>query len=165
MGYTHYFRYEPDRAGFRDGWARMVDDARRIVERVGAAGVVIEGFGGKPPVSEVEIAFGGDEEEELAGESFTIVPNLADLPVWIPREEGVVRMFCKTERFPYDLAVTAILLRCRLIAPDAFRIHSDGDWDTDWGQDATYPPTGLSTRGLVAELFGGCPAQSPFTLF
>ena len=153
MGYTHHFRYEPDRPGFRDGWARMVLDARRIVDRVQAAGIVIEGFDGAPPVSDARIAFNGDEEEELDGESFVISPAAG---------QGVVRTFCKTERFPYDLAVTAILLRCRLIAPGAFRFRSDGDWTDDWAQDATYPATGMSTRGLVTELFGACPAESPF---
>jgi hypothetical protein len=156
MGYTHYFRYEPNHPSFRAGWAQMVRDAQRIVERVQAAGVVIEGFDDEPPVSTARIAFDSDEEEELDGESFVISPTA---------EQEVVRTFCKTERFPYDLAVTAILLRCRLIAPDAFWFGSDGDWDDDWDEDATWPSTGLSTRGLVAELFGECPAESPFSEF
>ena len=143
----------------------MVLDARRIVDRVRAAGVVIEGFGGKPPVSDAGIAFDGDEEAELDGESFVIRPALDDIPPWGTNEQGVVEMFCKTESFPYDLAVTAILLRCRLIAPDAFQVASDGDWGDEWAQDATYPPTGMSTRGLVTELFGECPAESPLTEF
>lgn len=154
MGYTHYFRYEPNQPGFRAGWPRMVQDAQRIVERVQAAGIVIEGLDSEPPVSIARIAFDGDEE--LAGESFIISPT---------SEQDVVQNFCKTGRFPYDLAVTAILLRCRLIAPDAFCFGSDGDWNDDWAEDATWPSTGLSTRGLVAELFGECPAESPFSEF
>jgi hypothetical protein len=51
------------------------------------------------------------------------------------------------------------------IASDAFQVVSDGDWDDEWAQDATYPPTGMSTRGLVAELFGECPAESPLAEF
>jgi hypothetical protein len=49
--------------------------------------------------------------------------------------------------------------------PDAFQVVSDGDWGDEWARDATYPPTGMSTRGLVAELFGECPTESPLTEF
>jgi hypothetical protein len=55
-------------------------------------------------------------------------------------------MFYKTERFPYDLAVTAISLRCRLTAPDAFQFRSDGGWTDGWAQEAIYSSTGMSTR-------------------
>jgi hypothetical protein len=52
-----------------------------------------------------------------------------------------------------------LLLRCHLLAPDAFAFHSDGRWDEDW-QRPCY--NGLSGRGVVAELFGPTPAVSPF---
>lgn len=140
-------------------------DAQRIVDRVRAAGVVIVGFGDAPPVSTSGIAFDGDDSEELDGESFVISPTLDDLPRWDYDEHGVVRAFCKTERFPYDLAVTAVLLRCTSLAPNTFLLHSDGEWTEEWLRDATYPPTGLSSRGLVTDLFGECPTESPFSSF
>jgi hypothetical protein len=143
----------------------MITDAQRIINRVRAASVVILGFDDAPPVSTADIAFRGDDTEELTGEPFVISPTLDSLRSWQYDEHGVVQAFCKTERFPYDLAVTAILLRCRCIAPEAFLLSSDGDWEKDWSQDATYPPTGLSTRGVVTELFCDCPTESPFTNF
>ncbi|HEY4023791.1 MAG TPA: hypothetical protein VGM75_34265 [Pseudonocardiaceae bacterium] len=163
MGYTHYYRYAPNHPSFRAGWPQMVEDAQRIIDRVRGAGVVISGLGDAPPVSIDRIAFDGDGEAELTGESFVITPTLADLNSWEYDEHGVARVFCKTERFPYDLAVTAVLLRCRTIAPDVFALRSDGDWTDDWAQEATYPATGLNTRDLVAELFGDRPLESPFT--
>lgn len=164
MGYTHYYSYIPSHPSFEAGWPRVVADAERIVERVRAAGVLILGFDDAPAASVERIAFAGDDDNELSGESFVVTPRLDDLYKFQYDERGVVTLFCKTERFPYDVAVTAILLRCRIIAPDAFIMHSDGDWDEDWGEEATYPDTGLNTRGLVAELFGDCPAESPFTM-
>lgn len=164
VGYTHYYQYIPSHPSFQAGWSRMVADAERIVERVRAAGVLIFGFDDEPPASIDRIGFVGDDDNELSGESFVITPKLDDLYPSQHDENGVVRLFCKTERFPYDLAVTAIMLRCRIIAADAFVMHSDGDWAEDWGQPATYPDTGLSTRGVVAELFGDCPTDNPFTM-
>lgn len=152
MGYTHYYRYTPDSPDFRAAWPRMVADAQRIVEAVRAEGIVITGFD-------------GDEDEELTGEPFVISPTLDGLPSWEHDEHGVVTSFCKTECYPYDLAVTAILLRCHQIAPEAFQLDSDGEWDEDWGKDAPCPPVRQSTRELVATLFGECAAESPFCDF
>lgn len=61
------------------------------------------------------------------------------------------------------MAVAAILLRCHLLVPEAFLIHSDGGWDEEWARDMTFPSVGgLSARALVAEFFGGVPAAAPF---
>lgn len=165
MGYTHYYRYVPEHPGFRAAWPRMVEDADRIIERVRSTGIFITGFDGKPAAGVDRIAFAGDDDNELSGESFVITPKLADLDPWEREKQGVVTNFCKTERYPYDVAVTAILLRCHLLAPDAFAIHSDGRWDEDWAQEACWPATGLNTRDLVAELFGDRPTESPFSRF
>lgn len=109
--------------------------------------------------------FTGGITDELPGEGLLIRPDVHGLPPWRHDEHDVVRMSCKTERFPCDVAVTAILLRCHLIALDAFLVNSDGDWDQEWAEDMTSPPTaGLSSRGLVAELFSvtpRSPAPSP----
>lgn len=72
--------------------------------------------------------------------------------------------FCKTNHRPYDRAVTAVLLRCHLLAPGAFTITSDGDWDQDWRQARTIvetlfptPGTGLSAEPSTAT----CPFTEP----
>lgn len=163
MGYTHYYRYASRHPSFQAAWPLMVADARRVIERVRSTGVFISGFDGRPAASIDRIAFAGDDDNELSGESFVITTKLDDLYDWEHDEQGVVTVFCKTERLPYDVAVTAILLRCHLIAPDAFAFDSDGGWTDDWAQEACWPATGLNTRDLVAELFGDRPTASPFT--
>lgn len=76
--------------------------------------------------------------------------------------DGRVVGFCKTGRHPYDLAVTAILLRCHRLLPDGFAIHSDGAWDTEWRRGNRMPTRDPSARGIVAELFGDDASDSPF---
>lgn len=50
--------------------------------------------------------------------------------------------FCKTSRKPYDVAVSAILLRCHQLSPDALDIASDGGSDHEWRHGA-FPGTVL----------------------
>lgn len=61
--------------------------------------------------------------------------------------------FCKTDGQPYDLAVTATLLRCHLLLPEAFLITSEGDWTADW----------QPARRLVKRLFGATVTTTPFS--
>ncbi|MEO3830096.1 hypothetical protein [Actinomadura sp. B10D3] len=52
-----------------------------------------------------------------------------------------------------------------MLAPEAFYIDSDGDWDDEWANGATKPaPLDLGSRALVAELFGDVPTANPYTL-
>ncbi|WP_412518935.1 hypothetical protein K8Z49_12845 [Actinomadura madurae] len=165
MGYTHYYRYAPSDPAFRSAWPRIVADARRIVERVGAGGILLNDIPDDlPPVTDERILFTGSVADELDGEPLEIRPT-ADHPQPFqydpPRS---IRTFCKTNRHPYDLAVCAVLLRCHMLAPEAFYIDSDGEWDDEWANGATKPPPlGLSPRALVAELFGDVPTANPFT--
>lgn len=55
--------------------------------------------------------------------------------------------FCKTGRSPYDLAVTAVLLR----ASQHIRLSSDGFWDAEW----------RPARDLIHGLFGADTSTSP----
>ena len=66
---------------------------------------------------------------------------------------------CDTGRQPYDLAVTAVLLRCHLLLWADVMVRSDGGWDVEWvcGVRVGQP----SPRHLVTELFGTVPASSP----
>jgi hypothetical protein len=157
MGYTHYYRYDQGHPEFLASWPAMARDAGRIVDQLQAAGVIICGpDDGTPPVTPDGIALGGSVEDELDGELFEISPGSHKRK----NKPRIVQGFCKTERFPYDVAVAAILLRCHILAPQAFLIASDGQWDEEWREDLTWPRTGLSARGLVAELFGDAPAES-----
>lgn len=46
--------------------------------------------------------------------------------------------FCKTEREPYDLVVTALLIRAKVIFGDGISVASDGSDEWDWDPDAEY---------------------------
>jgi hypothetical protein len=139
---------------------------------VRAAGVVLVGpEEDGPQVNADGMCFNGGGTDELGGGE----DGLCAEPLWISRTtddmlsfmydgRGVVRMICKTERFPCDVAVCAVLLRCHLLALAAFLIDSDGDWDKEWANGTGWPPTeGMSARGLVAELFDDTPTTCPFT--
>lgn len=163
MGYTHYYRYNPNHPAFQSAWPQMVADASLIVTQVQAAGITILGFDNIPPVTPTGIALAGDYNNELHAEPLIISPTTATLRPWLYDENGTVRTFCKTERFPYDSAVAAILLRCHTLAPTTFALTSDGTWETDWLKNTTYPPTSLSPRTLLSTLFAATPTESPFT--
>lgn len=78
------------------------------------------------------------------------IPNApADCRVW---------RFVKTQRLPYDLAVTTILLRTFLLAAEVFAIGGSGQWREDWTE-----PAGVNARDIVAELFGVRVADDPLT--
>ena len=159
MGYTHYWTLPPGDPRYAMEWPRIVADARRVVSAVRQRGMVIAGPDGyRRPMLDVSagVAFNGDATTDLDYETFALAaPGLG----------GPARTeFCKTGRRPYDLAVTAVLLRCRLLLPDVFLIGSDGDWDGEWlsGVADVGPLHGLGARRLVAELFGEVPPDNPF---
>ena len=150
MGYTHYFRYQPTALDFATAWPQIVTDSQLICHAVTAAGVVLAGpLGTGTPVADPidGISLNGSAERGEDHDTLTILsPQLGG--------SGHQSRFCKTERRPYDLAVTAILLRCRLLAPDEFRLASDGTWH-EW---AITTSRGLpSSRQLLADLFGPVP--------
>jgi hypothetical protein len=168
MGYTHYFAYDPTARSFISAWPGMVRDAKLIAwyaQRV--LGVSLAGGRGEgPPVlSDRRICLNGPVADDLGHEAFLIDPtplgtggarlvlgNDASPGQAGERDgRGFIKSFCKTARKPYDIAVTAILLRARHLAPDSFVIASDGDWERDW----CYAPWGRkrSPVGVVELLF------------
>lgn len=127
MGYTHYW----DHAIITpEAWAGLVSDSRRIIK---AADIPLAGPDGTgvPVIDRDRISFNGTASDDQDYETFELTPAITDFD------------FCKTARRPYDLVVTAILLRAVLTVP-GFRIQSDGDWLEDW-QDA---------RVIYARVFG-----------
>ncbi|URN05400.1 hypothetical protein LUW74_20150 [Actinomadura madurae] len=117
-----------------------------------------------PPVTDERILFTGSVADELDGEPLEIRPTPDHRQPYQYDPARSIRTFRKTNRHPYDLAVCAVLLRCHMLAPEAFSIDSDGEWDDEWANGATKPPPlGLSPRALVAELFGDIPTANPFT--
>lgn len=163
MGYSHYYSYDLTNPQFHRVWPKIVKDTDRIITRVQDAGIRIgNSQAGNPHWAGVEfIALDGDSDD-LAGEELYIFRKVP--PTYRPQpRNGSINHVIKTGRRPYDLAVTAVLLRCQMLLPAAFAIHSDGAWDEEWLYGATGPmPGGLGARTVVAELFGDAPTASPF---
>ncbi|WP_031510879.1 hypothetical protein [Streptomyces megasporus] len=157
MGYTHYYAYAPRTAVFRTAWPQMVVDTRRILDTVRSGAVSLAGpFGSEEPeVTERIIHFNGRRPYHY--ESFVLDPEPPD-PAVDPygaqryAEQGFAWSFCKTARQPYDIAVSAVLLRCHMLAPAAFVIGSDGYWNDEW----------RTARQVVEALFDTVPDVSPF---
>ncbi len=119
MGYTHYISRAADFGAAE--WADITAAARTIIRACEGRGVRVAGPHGygAPRVTDAEIALNGSVDD--AWESFDLTRETAS---W---------SFCKTNRAPYDLAVTAILLYAARRSPSAITIDSDGEIDgADW---------------------------------
>jgi hypothetical protein len=176
MGYTHYFAYDPNAESVTKARLRIIDDARAIGVHVQEAlGIrLANGVGeGQPEFTERWINLNGPSRRDLGHETFLL--DFQPWKVWDEEaalgyqhwadnerrrfeERGFIWAFCKTTRKPYDIAVTSILLRCHHLAPDAFVIGSDGQWEREWQHGAMYwgagcePGTGPVE--VVRTLFG-----------
>jgi hypothetical protein len=143
MGYTHYWTYGPGSAGYRNAWPQIVRDTAVILGHLGSSVALAGPVGtGAPTVDPAGIAFNGAVPHDY--DTFELSAPAGGEPLWD---------FCKTGRRPYDIAVTAVLLRCHLLLPDGFRINSDGRWNSDWYQ----------ARALVQRLFDMRATDDPFT--
>ena len=160
--YTHHWVYQPGHPRYHQVWPTILEDSRRIIEQVRHAGIVIAGPDGyrRPALDPADgIGFNGDATSDLDGNPFQLLAPLPTHPRGIP----TARTSCTTRRKPYDLAVAAVLLRCRILLPDVFHIRSDGVWDIEWACGATTASggTGIGARRLVADLFGEVPDTDP----
>lgn len=159
---THSWAYQPSHPAYRTVWPTLLGDARRIIDHVRGLGIVIAGpHGRRTPLLDIAdaVSFNGDASTDLAGSPFTL---LAPLPQH-PRGPATAMATVTTNRKPYELAVTAVLLRAVLLVPEAFAAASDLSW-TQWGQAfQAWPPAAWSTspRRIVADLFDAHPADSP----
>ncbi|MCP2323623.1 hypothetical protein HDA40_002130 [Hamadaea flava] len=156
MGYVHTYGYQPGSDPFAAAWPAIVGDVQTIIAAVAEIGIAVCGpMGTGDPIADLSdgIMLNGDDAAGLSFDGFDLpaphhTPGApADCRVW---------RFVKTARRPYDLAVTAILLRAHLLAPEVFAIGSDGQWAEEW----TTPP-GVNPRDLVARLFGVHVADDP----
>jgi len=161
MRYAHRYAYLPADPAWAQAWPQILADARTVIDAVRRAGIVIAGPDGyRRPVLDVLDGVGcnGDATTDLDADPFTL---LAPLPT---SRAPVASAACRTGRKPYDLAVTAILLRCVQLVPEVFLIDSDGGWDTDWliGPRGTSGRAVPSARELLGQLFDPAPTASPF---
>jgi hypothetical protein len=155
MGYVNRFAYTPKAENFRFIWLQLRLDAAAILDLVeqtqdialaGGAGT------GVPRIDEDAIVFNGLMAADEDYETFAI-----ELDPDREGERGFIFNTCKTGSSrpkPYDMAVTAVMLRAHTLAPDCFAIDSDGDWDEQW----------VHARAIHRMLFGVEPGlESPFT--
>ncbi len=164
MGYTHYWGLLANDPGYHALWPQIVTDTARILDAVRRVGIGITGpHGWGLPVLDpgCDISFNGNAEPGLAADTFALPVPVRDdeRPVWTAN-------FCKTNRLPYDLAVTAVLLRCHLLVPHALTISSDGSWNSQWKASRKLPGTRRrvpSARALTSTLFGRIPDTDPLT--
>lgn len=144
MGHTHYWRYQPDSPAYAAAWPSVVHDTTRIVQQVSRSVALAGPDRSGPPLVDAlsGIAFNGADK---AGCDSFLLPSPGSRPRhWF---------YCDTRRLPYDLAVTATLLRCHLLLPDTFAIGGDGSWHRDW----------RPARDLVHHLFGHETARMALT--
>lgn len=133
MGYTHYWRAGKT-ADWTAAYPQIQLDAVKIVKAAQERGIALgDATGeGKPVITEGHLRLNGVGDE--GHESFILPSSLRGFD------------FCKTARKPYDVVVTAILLRAHHHAPAGIEVSSDGYWE-EWGEG----------RELVRELFGDEP--------
>jgi hypothetical protein len=166
MGYTHYWAYPPTDPVWARAWPEVVRSTHVIIAHARRAGIDIagpDGHGGALAREAEGVAFNGAAVAGLHGAPFQL---LAPLP-HLPGRQPTATAYCTTSGKPYDAAVAALLLRCRLLLPGTFRIASDGRWDTEWARGAmTQPgqPLSASARGICGEVFiNSYPVSSPLS--
>ena len=133
MVYTHYWAYQPDSAHFTAIFPRLVADSRDILGQLSDQGVSLAGPTGigAPLLNEAVIAFNGTRPD--SGENFVLAPGAGSGITAHTADGAAFRLdWCQTRRHPYDLAVTAILLRAAQLAPRQVALSSDGSWQHDW---------------------------------
>jgi hypothetical protein len=155
VGYTHYWGIAVESQAWQSAWLSLQLDASAIVARVNRDGTVVVGpdRSGTPVFEDTQIAFNGVGEDGheplyLLREPPSVAAGWSLSAVTEYRERGYWFSFCKTNWKPYDLAVTATLIRALQLAPTAVVVESDGSWDDDW----------MDARQLIHDLFGSAPA-------
>jgi hypothetical protein len=155
MGYSHYVWRPPELD--RERWDEWVGDVRQIVanlpERVPTTWYPLDGgqitvqaplivagpLGeGRPELSDETVGFNGGGWAEvrgrpvdLGGETFRLDRQFEPEAWDEPDERGWYFESCKTRQQPYDLAVTASLVRLAHRFPEGVEIGSDGEPE-DW---------------------------------
>lgn len=149
MGYTHSFSYAPQSEAFRASWLQLRLDAAAIIDYVKKTGVALAGPHGTgvPVIDEHLIAFNGSGDEGHEGFRLELSPRR------LSPSGPFAWNFTKTAAKPYDMAVTAVLLRAHTLTPEGFAIDSNGEWNEDWSE----------ARAIHQALFGDPGTGDPFT--
>jgi len=123
MGYTHYFPMAKEIP--QDQFSAFAEDCRKIIKHAqDVAGIELD----IRKVNDQEVWFNGvgDDAHETFVVERRIVPES-----WQERDEGGLYLnFCKTNKKPYDVAVTACLIALDANV-EACGLGSDG-WASEW---------------------------------
>jgi hypothetical protein len=151
MTYQHYFSYQASAEEIRAMWPRLRADTATILDAVRLRGIGLTGpLGyGDPVIESQTIAFNGLGSG--MGEALLLSLDTELATISPEASAPFTRGFCKTHRRPYDMAVTAVLLRAWTLAPEHVAIGSDGTWKEDW----------QPARRLVSVLFGDSVRDDP----
>lgn len=152
MGYTHSLRRPKTLDATR--FTLWQSDVRRLLAALPATTDTAGGYYrdvplricgpwglGGPIITPDGVYFNGDAQQDCDGETADhetfYVKRVYQPEAW-EKPEGKQRWyftFCKTARKPYDVLVTAALIRLAYHFPEACKIESDGDAD-EWAAGA-----------------------------
>ena len=156
MGYTHYVYRAPELD--LPTWRRWVDDVRHILrnlpERTSISLYPLDGLvltlqvplqvagplgTGRPELTDELVSFNGGGHVDVAGrpvrlgcETFYLERRRQPEEWQTPDERGWIFECCRTRRIPYDLVVTAVLVRLAYHFPEGVEVSSDGgteEWE------------------------------------
>lgn len=128
MGYTHYWHRPVGKDFEAEKWKTFVNEVKILSKALPSDIKLGDGLGEKPfKLEKDRIWFNGigDESHETFG-----IERVCPPQVDYRRGESELFSFCKTARKPYDLMVTACLLRLKYYFPYT-RVTSDGHYK-DW---------------------------------
>lgn len=151
MGYTHSWKSNPAAASYRQGFAELAADTTRLVASARRRGIKVAGGDGSgaPEIGKELIFLNGRGEDACESFVLELEPEEKEQD-WLQMPEDWRWEFCKTNQYPYDALVCAILIRADLLLEGAISISSDGSW-ADW----------LPGRELYQAVFGEA-ALCPF---
>ena len=121
MGYTHYWTTKKPIIFSKEEWDNLKETARIIFKECKAMNIKLcydeNNKSSSPRANNIEIVFNGFKN--LSHETFILTPIIDGFN------------FCKTERKPYDIAVTALLIYIQNSKHPDIKVSSDGD-NNDW---------------------------------
>ncbi len=132
--YSHSWAYHPTSRRYRALWPVLLCDIAVILTHLDELGIAISGpdSTGEPICDASGIAFNGTAAQG-SSQPLTLASPHGDpypSPCGTPAATSGT---CDTASLPYDLAVTAVLLRCHHWLGHDFGIRSShARWDTEW---------------------------------
>ena len=127
IGYTHYWRRNKDISP--ETWAKIKDDVSYILNHQMNRGLSDIGDPDECMITDDVIRFNGRGDD---GHETFLVTRLCPVPASYSSDKTQSFDFCKTNQKPYDVLVTAALLKIlEHTGGEGFHVNSDGQF-ADW---------------------------------